>query len=81
MTSSTQLTGVSNSSLEHQQHPHVLAHTFAQCIDTSLMEAMLSWLIPVGLGLLIGAVVGCLLALMIPVGRRPRTISSARGRR
>jgi len=61
-------------------HAHLLAHTFAQCIDPSLMEAMLSWLIPVGLGLLIGAFVGCLLALMIPVGRRPKNNSSPNGR-
>ena len=65
----------------HARAPaHVLMHSAAQCIDTSLMTAVLSWVLPVGLGLLIGAVVGCLLALMIPVGRRPKRNSSASGR-
>jgi hypothetical protein len=57
-------------------HPHVITHAFihsaTQCIGTDLQADILSLVLPVGLGLLIGAVVGCLLALMIPIGRRPR---------
>jgi len=60
-------------------HAHVLAHAFAQCIGTDLKADILSLVIPIGLGLLTGTVVGCLLALMIPIGRRPRS-SSASGR-
>jgi hypothetical protein len=51
-------------------HPHVPTHAFAQCIGTGLEAGILAWIIPVGLGLLIGTIVGCLIALMIPVGRR-----------
>jgi len=44
-------------------HAHVLEHAITQCIGSDLATAVLSWVLPVGLGLLIGAVVGCLFCL------------------
>jgi hypothetical protein len=41
------------------------------CITSDLSHILLAWFIPIGVGLIIGALVGFALALMIRVGRSP----------
>jgi hypothetical protein len=41
------------------------------CLSSDLSHALASWVIPIGVGMLIGAAVGLPLALMIRLGRSP----------
>jgi hypothetical protein len=48
---------------------HAAMGMLARCIGSELSSVILAWLIPVGVGLLLGALVGVLLASMIRLGR------------
>ena len=59
----------------HQYVPHACpsaprGHSLlGQCVATTLSQVLQAWLVPIGIGLIIGASVGLALAVMI----RPRT--------
>jgi hypothetical protein len=44
---------------------------FGHCIGSALASAMAYWLIPIGVGLLLGVSVGVVLGSMIRLGRGP----------
>jgi len=50
---------------------HAAMGILSHCIGSELSSAILTWLIPVGVGLLLGVLVGVLLASMIRLGRGP----------
>jgi hypothetical protein len=50
---------------KHGAHISQVGH----CIGDALSSALASWLIPIGIGLLVGAIVGVAFASMIRVGR------------
>jgi hypothetical protein len=50
---------------------HAAISRFGHCLGSELSSIVLSWLIPIGIGLLLGALVGVLLASMIHLGRGP----------
>jgi hypothetical protein len=56
------------SRLSHHAHP---AEVFGHCISNGLVSGMLRILIPCGVGLLLGALAGLMLASLIRVGRKP----------
>jgi predicted DNA repair protein MutK len=53
---------------EHGAH-HIAISQAAQCIGNATSSALLSWLTPIGVGLLVGVIVGVLFASMIRLGR------------
>lgn len=61
---------------EHGAH-HIAISRVGHCIGNELSSALLSWLTPLGIGLLLGAIVGVVLASTIRLGRGP---SRARAR-
>jgi hypothetical protein len=46
-------------------------HGVVHCVGNELTSIILAWLIPLAIGLLLGALVGLALASMIRLGRRP----------
>jgi hypothetical protein len=56
---------------EHGAH-HVAISQAGQCIGHATSSALLSWLTPIGIGLLVGTLVGVVLASMIRLGRGSR---------
>jgi hypothetical protein len=61
---------------EHGAH-HLAISRAGHCIGTEFSSALLAWLTPLGIGLLVGAIVGIALASTIRLGRgssraRPR---------
>jgi membrane glycosyltransferase len=52
-----------------QHGAHHLAIQVGHCIGNEFSSALLSWLTPMGIGLLVGVIVGVVLASMIRLGR------------
>lgn len=50
---------------------HAAISRIGHCIGNELTGIVVSWLIPIGVGLLLGALVGALLATTIRLGRSP----------
>jgi hypothetical protein len=55
---------------EHAAH-HIAASRVGHCIGNEFSSALAYWLIPIGIGLLVGMFVGVVLASMIRLGRGP----------
>lgn len=55
---------------DHAAH-HIAASQVGQCVGNEFSSALAHWLIPIGIGLLVGMFVGVVLASMIRLGRDP----------
>jgi hypothetical protein len=55
----------------HGGHQLGATRTATTCLSSDLSHALAAWVIPIGVGVLIGAAVGLPLALMIRLGRSP----------
>jgi hypothetical protein len=58
----------STACLEHGAR-HAAISQVGHCIGSEFSDALLSWLTPIGIGLLVGALVGVVFASMIRLGR------------